>query len=156
MNIFIMSEMRRGKQRTKIMSKLDFHLEVCFDAETYLYHNTPQALCLKFQHLKLFRKKKNKICNLQCSSEANLNINSSKITKIINWGFNKICVYPGPSSKCTQTLCIGCWSPHECMFRYSDHSKILYVLFILYFQLNLFPMSFSSPWSGCLILFSGC
>lgn len=37
---------------------MDFHLEIYFDAETYLYHNTPQPLYLKFQNLKLFKKKK--------------------------------------------------------------------------------------------------
>lgn len=36
---------------------MDFHLEIYFDAETYLYHNTPQPLYLKFQNLKLFKKK---------------------------------------------------------------------------------------------------
>lgn len=28
LNVFIHTEMRRGKQRTKIMSKLDFHLKI--------------------------------------------------------------------------------------------------------------------------------
>lgn len=55
-NVFVLTEMHRGKQWTKITSKLDSHLKIYFNAEAYLYHNTLQKIYLNLEHFKLFRK----------------------------------------------------------------------------------------------------
>lgn len=57
MNVFILTEMHRGKQRRKIVSKLHFHLKIYFDTEAYLYHNTLQTMYLNLEHFKSFRKR---------------------------------------------------------------------------------------------------
>lgn len=40
LSVSILTEMCKGKQRTMIISKLDFHLKIYFDTKAYLYHNT--------------------------------------------------------------------------------------------------------------------
>ena len=56
LNVFILKEMHRGKQRTEIMSKLDFNLKIYFDTEAYLYHNTLQTMYLSLEHLNCLEK----------------------------------------------------------------------------------------------------
>jgi len=57
LNVFILTDMHRDKQRTKIMSKLDLNLKIYFDTEAHLYHKALQTMYLNLEHFKLFRKR---------------------------------------------------------------------------------------------------
>lgn len=56
MKVLVLTKMHRGKHRTKIISKLDSHLKIYFDAEAHLYHFTLQTVYVDLGHLKVFKK----------------------------------------------------------------------------------------------------